>query len=82
MTCMPTGSLSASKPTGRDSAGNPARLGTPVNCMLADSMSSRWPFAITTSVALHGVAVKGSVGVTKTSTRLKPSTNSFRSTLR
>src|SRR5260370_102041 len=33
-------------------------------------------------IAPHGVAVKGRVGVTKTSTRLKPSRNSLRSTLR
>ena len=63
MTCMPTGSPSVSKPTGMDSAGRPARLGTPVNCMMADSMSSRWPFSMTTSVAPHGVAVKGSEAI-------------------
>ena len=64
------------------SAGRPARLGTPVNCMIADSMSSSRLPSIATVVAPHGVAVKGSVGVTKTSTHLKPSRNSLRSTLR
>ena len=79
---MPTGIPSGSKPTGSESAGSPARLGTPVNCMMAESMSSFRLFSITTSVAPHGVAVKGRVGVTKTSTCLNPSRNSLRSTLR
>src|SRR3989454_8380982 len=60
---MPTGRPSGSKPTGSDRAGRPARLGTPVNCMMADSMSSlRFP-SITTSVAPQGVAVNGRVDV-------------------
>ena len=50
------------------SAGRPVRLATPVNCMMAESMSSSPLSSITTVVAPIGVAVNGSVGQTKTST--------------
>ena len=79
---MPIGIPSASKPQGTFSAGNPVRLAMPVNCMMAESMSSSTPFSITTVVAPSFVAVKGSVGQTKASTLRNALMNSLRSSVR
>ena len=54
----------------------------PVNCMMAESMSSSTPFSITTVVAPSFVAVKGSVGQTKASTLRNALMNSLRSSVR
>ena len=82
MICMPTGRPSGSKSHGTFNDGNPVRLGTPVNCMMANYMSSSKRFSITTFIAPTFVAVNGKVGQMNTSTFLEASRNSWRSSMR